>query len=71
MVRAAARSPLDALGQWCRAFPRTGHAIMGGALGWLSERNLVAVTSNAGDFGALANDATDAFRNRHRMETAE
>ena len=30
------------------------HAIMGGAMSWLSERNLVAAISNAGGFGVIA-----------------
>ncbi|MBF0161155.1 MAG: nitronate monooxygenase [Magnetococcales bacterium] len=30
------------------------HAILGGAMSWLSERNLVAAISNAGGFGVLA-----------------
>ena len=30
------------------------HAIMGGAMSWVSERNLVAAISNAGGFGVIA-----------------
>ncbi|MFO0109922.1 MAG: NAD(P)H-dependent flavin oxidoreductase, partial [Alphaproteobacteria bacterium] len=30
------------------------HAIMGGAMSWVSERNLVAALSNAGAFGVIA-----------------
>lgn len=30
------------------------HAIMGGAMSWISERNLVAAISNAGGFGVIA-----------------
>ena len=32
----------------------TQHAIMGGAMSWVSERNLVAALSNAGAFGVIA-----------------
>ncbi|MEO5332944.1 MAG: nitronate monooxygenase [Magnetococcus sp. YQC-5] len=35
-------------------FLGTRHAIMGGAMSWLSERNLVAAISEAGGFGVLA-----------------
>ena len=37
-----------------RAFLGTDFAIMGGAMTWVSERNLVAAISNAGGFGVLA-----------------
>ncbi|MBV8938439.1 MAG: nitronate monooxygenase [Alphaproteobacteria bacterium] len=33
------------------------HAIMGGAMSWVSERNLVAALSNAGGFGVIAASA--------------
>ena len=53
---------LDGLGQgrlerlWARGagFLGTRHAIMGGAMSWVSERNLVAAISNAGGFGVIA-----------------
>ena len=35
-------------------FLKTRYAIMGGAMTWLSERNLVAAISNGGGFGVLA-----------------
>jgi enoyl-[acyl-carrier protein] reductase II len=54
MARAAARSRLDALWQRGCAFLGTRHAIMGGAMSWVSERNLVAAISNAGGFGVIA-----------------
>jgi len=54
MARAAAQSRLDALWQRGRAFLGTRHAIMGGAMSWVSERNLVAAISNAGGFGVIA-----------------
>ncbi|MGE3784889.1 MAG: NAD(P)H-dependent flavin oxidoreductase, partial [Alphaproteobacteria bacterium] len=37
-----------------RAFLGTELAIMGGAMTWVSERNLVAAISNAGGFGVIA-----------------
>src|SRR5271165_2060380 len=51
---AAARARLDAL--WVRgtAFLGCRHAIMGGAMTWVSERHLVAAISNAGGFGVIA-----------------
>jgi len=52
--RAHAASRLDRL--WARgcAFLGTRAAIMGGAMTWVSERNLVAAISNAGGFGVIA-----------------
>lgn len=35
-------------------FLGTDYAIMGGAMSWVSERNLVAAISNAGGFGVIA-----------------
>lgn len=52
--------PLDAAAQlqslWRRgcAFLGTHYAIMGGAMSWVSEHNLVAAISNAGGFGVIA-----------------
>ncbi len=52
--------PLDAAAQlqslWRRgcAFLGTRYAIMGGAMSWVSEHNLVAAISNAGGFGVIA-----------------
>lgn len=37
-----------------RAFLGTRHAILCGAMSWVSERNLVAAISNAGGFGVIA-----------------
>ena len=54
MDRIAARQRLDRL--WARgtAFLGCEVAILGGAMTWVSERNLVAAISNAGGFGVLA-----------------
>lgn len=40
-----------------RAFLNTRYAIMGGAMSWISEHNLVAAISNAGGFGVIAGGA--------------
>jgi enoyl-[acyl-carrier protein] reductase II len=49
-----ARGRLDRLWQRGCAFLGTDAAIMGGAMTWVSERNLVAAISNAGGFGVIA-----------------
>jgi len=53
-ARDDARRRLDAY--WARgcAFLGTRYALMGGAMSWVSERNLVAAISNAGGFGVVA-----------------
>ncbi|MBB5278912.1 enoyl-[acyl-carrier protein] reductase II [Pacificimonas flava] len=50
---------LQALMQRGRAFLGTDYAIMGGAMSWVSERNLVSAISNAGGFGMIACGAMD------------
>ncbi len=45
---------LDTLMARGAAFLGTRHAIMAGAMTWVSERNLVAAISNAGGFGVIA-----------------
>lgn len=52
--RAAARGELDRLWSRGTAFLGTEVALMGGAMSWVSERNLVAAISNAGGFGVIA-----------------
>ena len=47
-------STLDHLWQKGSEFLGTQYAIMGGAMSWVSERNLVAAISNGGGFGVLA-----------------
>lgn len=51
---ARARLRLDSCWARGRAFLGTRYAIMGGAMSWVSERNLVAAISNAGGFGVVA-----------------
>jgi len=48
------RAVLDGLWDRGRAFLGTELAIMGGAMTWVSECNLVAAISNAGGFGVIA-----------------
>ena len=53
----AGPSPQERLDQlWRRgcAFLGTRHAILGGAMSWISERHLVSAISNAGGFGVIA-----------------
>ena len=45
---------LDALMARGATFLGTRHAILGGAMSWVSERNLVSALSNAGAFGVIA-----------------
>ncbi|WP_297443950.1 nitronate monooxygenase family protein [Acidocella sp.] len=52
-VSAAARE-YDALTRRGREFLGTEHAIMCGAMSWVSERHLVSAISNAGGFGVIA-----------------
>lgn len=47
-------SNLSSLWQRGTDFLGTKHAIMAGAMSWLSERNLVSAISNAGGFGVIA-----------------
>ncbi|MBV8494095.1 MAG: nitronate monooxygenase [Alphaproteobacteria bacterium] len=51
------RAEFDRLWARGRAFLGTDLAIMGGAMTWVSERNLVAAISNAGGFGVIASGA--------------
>ncbi|BAE50417.1 NAD(P)H-dependent flavin oxidoreductase [Paramagnetospirillum magneticum] len=49
-----ARERLEHLWRRGREFLGTEYAIMGGAMSWISERQLVAAISNGGGFGVLA-----------------
>ena len=48
---------LDGFWKAGRTFLNTRYAIMGGAMSWISEHNLVAAVSNAGGFGVIAGGA--------------
>jgi enoyl-[acyl-carrier protein] reductase II len=52
-----ARAQLDLLWRRGRQFLGCELAIMGGAMTWVSERNLVAAISNGGGFGVIASGA--------------
>ena len=47
-------------------FLGTDWAIMGGAMSWISERNLVSAICNAGGFGVIACGAMTPESARHR-----
>ncbi len=51
---AAASQQLDVLQKRGTDFLGTRHAILGGAMSWVSERHLVSAISNAGGFGVIA-----------------
>ncbi len=52
-----ARAEFDRLSERGQRFLGSRVAIMGGAMSWVSERNLVAAISNAGGFGVIAGGA--------------
>jgi enoyl-[acyl-carrier protein] reductase II len=54
MVRSEGHELLDRLWRRGRVFLGVRYAIMGGAMTWVSERNLVAAISNGGGFGVIA-----------------
>ena len=62
MNTAAARARLDRLWRRGRDFLGVEIAIMGGAMTWVSERNLVAAISNAGGFGVIASGSMPPHR---------
>ena len=64
----SARAELDQLWARGRAFFGTELAIMGGAMTWVSERNLVSAISNAGGFGVIACGAMEPARLREEIE---
>lgn len=60
--REAARARLDRLWAPGKNFLGSEVAILGGAMSWVSERNLVSAISNAGGFGVLACGAMEPDR---------
>ena len=58
----SAAATLDQLMARGAAFLGSRTAVMGGAMSWVSERNLVAALSNAGAFGVIANGAMEPDR---------
>ncbi|MGH6989373.1 MAG: NAD(P)H-dependent flavin oxidoreductase [Stellaceae bacterium] len=59
LARDPARARLDALWRHGTDFLGSDLAIMGGAMTWVSERNLVAAISNGGGFGVIACGSMD------------
>lgn len=62
------RKVLDKLWERGSAFLGTRYALMGGAMTWVSERNLVSAMSNAGGFGVLAAGAMSASILREEIQ---
>ena len=54
VTHADALAQIQSLSERGRALLDVEHAILGGAMTWLSERKLVAAISNAGGFGVIA-----------------
>lgn len=59
-VSADAMDELNALWKLGTDFLGTKYAILGGAMSWISERNLVSAISNSGGFGVIACGSMDA-----------
>ncbi|HET6518444.1 MAG TPA: nitronate monooxygenase, partial [Geminicoccaceae bacterium] len=68
VARRRGREALDRLSAPGRALLECRHAVMGGAMTWVSERNLVAAISNAGGFGVIACGAMEPDRLREEIE---
>ncbi len=64
---AAARECLEGLWARGRAFLGCDVPIMGGAMTWVSERNLVAAITNAGGFGVIACGSMEPERLREEI----
>ncbi|MCL2566655.1 MAG: nitronate monooxygenase family protein [Alphaproteobacteria bacterium] len=56
----SANSKLESLWEVGKKFLGVDYPIMGGAMSWISESNLVAAVSNAGAFGVIASGSMDA-----------
>lgn len=65
--RAAAEAAFDQLSARGNAFLGSRLAVMGGAMTWVSERNLVAAISNSGGFGVIACGAMEPERLREEI----
>jgi enoyl-[acyl-carrier protein] reductase II len=66
-----ARKVLDRLWARGRKFLGTELAVMGGAMTWVSERNLVAAISNAGGFGVIASGSMSPDLLSREIEATE
>ncbi len=67
----AARARLDRLWRRGREFLGTDYAILGGAMSWVSERNLVAAISNGGGFGVIACGSMDPAQLAAEIEATQ
>jgi len=67
----AARDRLDGLWRRGCAFLGVDVAVMGGAMTWVSERNLVAAISNAGGFGVIACGSMEPDRLRDEIRATK
>ncbi|HKK30982.1 MAG TPA: nitronate monooxygenase [Alphaproteobacteria bacterium] len=70
-TRAEAEAAFDRLSARGAEFLGTRYAVMGGAMTWVSERNLVAAISNAGGFGVLACGAMEPDRLREEIRATK
>lgn len=68
MVDGDALAKLAKLEKRGREFLGSRHAVMGGGMTWVSERNLVAAISNAGGFGVIACGSMDPARLKTEIE---
>lgn len=71
MTPRAARDRLDGLWRRGCAFLGVDVAVMGGAMTWVSERNLVAAISNAGGFGVIACGSMEPDRLRDEIRATK
>jgi enoyl-[acyl-carrier protein] reductase II len=71
MTHAPARMQLDRLWRRGRDFLGVDVAILGGAMTWVSERNLVAAISNAGGFGVIATGSMNPDQLRAEIQGAK
>lgn len=65
------RAELELLWKRGTDFFGTEYAILGGAMSWISERNLVSAISNAGAFGVLAGGVMSAKRLSDEIEATK
>ncbi len=68
MTVSACKAHLAQLWERGREFLGVDYAILGGAMSWISERNLVAAISNAGGFGVIACGAMNPDQLRNEIE---
>lgn len=67
----SAEKLLDELWTTGKDFLGVRHAILGGAMTWVSDRNLVAAISNAGGFGVLASGAMSPELLRNEIQKTQ